>query len=103
MQNVDVRAMLRGSDLFYEQPPQGKGNTCFRIQGIPGASIYARNCNTQIHIYRQVLEAGKFPNNERLRELAVRHDLSKSKDKAVIGGEHVGQIISMIRDGLAAR
>ena len=101
MQNIDVRAMLRGSGLFYELPPQMKGNTCFRLQGIPGASIYARNCNTQVHIYRQVLEAGKFPNSERLRELAVRHDLGTSKGRAVIGGEHVWQIIELIRNGLA--
>ena len=103
---MSVTQRLRDSELFEEGNRQGKGTVRFWVRGWPRSTIYVQANDQEVHIRDNAFQIGRFPNNDGLYDFVRNHaggtvhGEGNASYAHRLGGEHIAQVIDLIRVGL---
>ena len=105
--HMSALQQLRHSGLFDEGSPQpSSGTVHFQVKGMNAAAIYVLKNEREIHLRDGALRNNRFPNNQKLYDFVRRykHGMAHGEGNSAyafkLEGEHITEIIEMIRSGL---
>ena len=99
---------LIDSGLFEELSRQPSNDTVrLGVIGYRYATVYVPRGDREMEITLSALCQKRFPNNEKLLEFANCHathvEHGKASNRAyVIGGQHVAEVVALVREGLGS-